>query len=436
MKIYFLERMRLRDLAQIKDSVPTRGDIVVYLRDAQALSLERAYFLDKGIECFNGEYCLSHDEAKRMDVFFYQYITEWIRLSIAQSANPDTAIIAKSIATSFPKGNKLTIVLRRAEILRKLLAEHNNCDAIITDIKDGLTYFENLLGENESVPQRTAINEVAARQGIVVFDIRPAAPLPPSHRTSSNWKFRMLFRYFLGGWRPRYLVNRLYWRFKPKKRNRVCIFNSHGLTGIAESISQKGIYDIFTDRSSHGGPISIRHDHLFPLPSIGLISAAIGFRGSARTVARALKTSGMTTYNEFDYESIFSKAVAKTIHFRLPYVVTKLSQSKALIKNYKIDAVVINGETPPALGAANACKKAIYVDHGLNVFEGGPPCNFGCQENFVYVVCGDDHLANYGRRMEANKKPRTVVLSSPGLPVMNPIKGKRQENILNSTRPS
>jgi len=428
MKIYLLERMRLRDLARIKTCPPEHGDIVVFLRDAQAFPDDRAYYMKRGISCFNGETLLSHKDAKRIDTFFFRFYAEWLEGGRVLEKNSETALIAKSIATFFSLGNKLTIVLRRAEILRKLFARHDNCREIVTDIKDGLSYFDNLLGENISMPQRTAIDEVTKQHGVKVMDITVSAPLPLSHNTSSGMKYRMLFRYFLGGWRPRYLINRLYWRFKKKEKDRVYIFNNHGLALIADSIFQKGKYDVFTDRDSDSGTVGIRHDHIFPIPSFGLLFAAFRFGQTAKGTEDSLKETGAAVYNGFDYGPVFAKAISKTIDYLLPYVVIKISQSKALIEKYKIDMVVINGEIPQMLATSDACKKAIYIDHGLNVFDNGPPCNFGCQEDLVYIACGQDHLSNFGRGMEEDKKPRTVVLSSPGLPIMNPIKGRRRND--------
>ena len=427
-RIYFLERMTLAELFQDNSNRPLDEDVVVYLREAQLLAGEEGAFWRSRGNCFNGETLLSYQESESINHLLCSLYLDWNSQLNGNQECADANIIAKSIATFFTVGTKMTIVIRRAEILRKLFAKYSDCETVFTDIQDGLTCFGNLLGKNLSNPQRTVLEEVGNLNNVKIIDLNVKNPVPPCHHTTSDWQLKKLGWVFIGGFRLKYLYNRIIWRFKKKVEKRVYVFHNRALELISKQINQKNGGRVFSDTISNNNIIGVRHDHILPVFSIPFLLSSLKFLRQFNIFLRNIKNNEQYFYNNYDYSRVLTLSLSQTVKSRLLYAMIKICQSRALIKNYQIDLVVINGETAQMLSASQVCKKAIFVDHGMNLFSNGPCCNSGCQENLTYVVCGDDHLLDYGRGMAQHKRPQTIVLSNPGISVMDSIKGKWNYN--------
>jgi hypothetical protein len=234
-------------------------------------------------------------------------------------------------------------------------------------------------------------------------------------------------RMLIGGLRPAFLRGRIAARRERDKGPSVYVYFNHGIKLLATALVGRGLR-VCGDRAGEPGVTPLRYDHLLALPPTGLRAAARRLRERLQLLMQGGADSGLK-FRGFDYAPFLLPGIAAYLRRRLPMDLIRMAQAIALMRRYRVDLTIINGDTAAMYAAIGYARRhggrVLHVDHGMNMFRQGLRDGFLNQEHVTYVVHGTDHANAYGSSLSEGHRPRRVLLGNPATSVMNPVIGRR-----------
>ena len=436
MNIYFIERIMLHDLSRLPSS-PTRGDRVIYFREAQDFDgSAKRNLTENGVTVCWGRDLLTPETIQDMDQFIDHYLRNWFLRDGLDLTKVSEFSMGEYVSGRLTLFQKPALILTLGEICRRALDAiegQTRGTAVYSDIRDGESYFVNQMDRPEITPRRKLVKFISESYGLAYTDLDVEAPLPRFHRsdqrTGSSNIYVSMIRAFLGGFRLSFLIGRLKYHLSHAHSQKVYVYLNHGIKLIAEILAQHEDIQVYADRRDIPGVIPLRYDHLFAWPSPALRSAYYQLKCQFRNQNSQSANKEVFTFNDFNYGAFLLQGIGIFLSRQLPSELIKMAQGLKLLKKFKGGVVEINGDTPAmytSMGYAREMGvKVIYLDHGMNIFTQGFRRSFINQKSVTYISHGHDHRHIYGSDLPNHSKPARPVLGNPATTVMNQIRGRR-----------
>lgn len=425
MRLFLLAGTPLSRLTVLSPE-PVSGDVVAYIRDAQApdeSDIER--LRNGGIEVVAAETLIPPADGIAIDNFVDDFVDKWYRRN-------RTAV---GVSGPFSLGDLIAVwvnilvqpgfLIRFGEIFRALLKAYPGVTDLSTDLRDGGHPLMEV--RPKGFPVFSLIEDLAREAGVRISKLE--TPSIPSYygrnedfRAMSFWP---LLKSFVGGFRSEFLGPRLKTAFRRDSRPTAYFFLNHGIVNTARSLAENGSVATFADQAGHGGLVPLRFDHFLPLPSLGLLWAA----WRLRTWSRSGAVRDMI-FRGHDYGPRLMESLSFQISPLLLASAIKISQVCRLVRRTAPRAIVINGTFSPQARALIALQKQadfrlIYIDHGLNSLPYGFRSNRADYPSVTFIVPGEAHKNLYARSLPEPQKPRRVVLPIPVTSQVQLARGRR-----------
>lgn len=431
MRLFIVERIPLRDLARLGEG-PRNGDVVAYFRALQDPDgRARKDFENRGITVPWAEDVLDHDDSDAIDAFHDSYLQNWYRAGEEDVSVADGISIAEVLNCQYSVNYRTGHIIRLGEICRRLLDSYGHGRTVVSDFRDGTTGFMDLCGQGTRLLRRAVLEHLVRTRGLSFRELVVERPVPSYGHDSNLVKRVNLVRQFFGGFRWPYLAARLRLRRQDRKRRkpRVYIFLNHGIHMVATALAKRGDIDVLIDRSDYPGTTPLRYDHMPALPPLAVVAGARRLR---RHVARGWTKDFIATFctfNGFDYSPLLRRTARHLLSNYLFLALIIVGQTLKLLRRYKPECVVVNGESTVQVRTiiAEAKKgkfKVIFFRHGYVTYaQRFHPLGHN-NPHVIYLANGTDHVREYGTHLPASQKPRVEVMPNPATAMMNKVRGR------------
>ncbi len=428
MKLFVLEHTPLADAAALT-TAPAAGDVVAYLRATQDPTGAGTQALEAaGVRVVYGEGLISNDESQEMDRFSRKFFDDWY----IDGDTDITAIGALSFGdmatNSIANYNNPTLLVRTGEIVRRLLAAEASADTLVTDLINGRG-VENVYN-NKLIPQRDVAAAVAAHMNRRFATVDPVNPLPPRFNIHPPSWFMCWARSLVGSLRPRYLKA----RFFRKPADKPVVFSVYGraLQYVFKRLAGDGRFCMVSDLPSVAGADVFRIDHMLATPSLAEICKAWDVYRHAKSMEHSLANSDAFVWGGINYGPFFARGTARMLRLYLPSVLIGFAQTRKALQKMKPAAIITNGESGIVTKSLHALsrgteRKIFFIRHGMNCHPRTIRCMSHNNSHVTYIACGEEHRAEYGRKLADADKPNRPVLGSPLTTAMNDVKGRRSK---------
>ncbi len=431
MRLFIVERISLHDLAVVDDG-PGEGDIVAYFRPLQdPHGSARKDFENRGITVLWAEGTLDHDDSDAIDAFHDSYLQNWYRAGEEDVSVVDGISIAELLNCQYSFNFRTGQVIRLGEICRRLLESHGHARTVISDLEDGTTGFMEVGGNGAGLLRRSVLEPMVRARGLPFRDLAVKRPVPSYGYDDNPVKGLNLVRQFVGGFRWPYLAARMRLRRRARRKRRVYMFLNHGIHMVATALAKRGDVEVLIDRAGYPGTTPLRYDHMSALPAPGTIAAARRLRRHVRCGWTDDFVETACTFNGVDYSPLLRRTAQGLLGTYLVLSLITMVQTLGLLRRYKPDCVVINGESTVQVRTiiAEGRKgnfKIIFFRHGYVTYtQRFHPLGHN-NPHVIYLANGTDHVVEYGTHLPDSQKPRVEVMPNPATSVMNKVRGRRQ----------
>ena len=435
MRLFLVERISLHTLAE-GPGAPVKGDVVAFFRHAQDIDGSAAARLrDRGVHVEWAEDRLDLTDEEVIDAFIETFSQVWYQTGGVDQTRADGISLGGMITGEIISRYRINYLVRYGEIHSRLFDAFPETREVVSDIVDAVTPFCDDRPDSLSIPHRRLLRDMTGARGIRWCPLAVSDPIPSAvthHRGPLRpW---MILRTFAGGFRPAFLLARLRLALtrRQKHRARVYIFFCPGLISVGSALGRRSDVEVLGDRTHLSAVTPLRYDHLLALPNLGVLRAARRLRKTVGRIRRHGFAGNIANHNGTDYAPYFLSIITHAVGLRLAIGLIKIGQSKAMLRRYRPDLVVINGETHPAtLGIIHyaplyGCRVA-FIEHSPYMVPFGYYPHGRNNPSVIYVTPGEDYVETYGKHLPEDQKPWRPVVATPSTMVMNDVRGRRAD---------
>ena len=428
MRLYILQRTPLKAVAQL-DPEPQLGDVIVMLRQGQDPDGSAAENLrDLGFSVVYGETQISVELGRKLDNLGRRFLRSWYMDRGRDVSEIDGVSIGDNQVQYMGKLSNPCHIVRLGEITRTMIERYPTAE-VLSDLGDG----EGIRSTDPRfLPSGRVVERVASSLKRSFRQLRPINAVPSQIRLKSKDRLVPALRALIGGFRPVWLREKLRWRRDQARKSGkplIYVFNGRGSNLVADRLVQTGKFRVAIGSNDSQQALSLRHDHLFALPSLNNLWRAWMVWRHAKALPAKLESSSEFEYRGINYGPLISKPVAEMLGATLLPTLLILAQTKKLMRVSGANGYIINGEGNGMSFLAALTRdqntSVYYLKHGINVNTRTVRSDHLNESHVTYLSCGSDHSVEFGRFAPEDQKPRTVVVGNQLTRLMQPIQGQR-----------
>ena len=187
MKIYFIERIKLHDLTDLRSS-PIKGDWVIFFREAQDFDgSARRNLRANGVTVWWGRDLLKSEVIQSMDNFVDHYLKNWF-LNDGRDLSRDSEFsMGEYVSGRLTLYQKPALIVALGQICLSALDIIGNlkCGSEVwSDIRDGESGFPNQINRPGIIPRRQLVKCISESFGLTYNDLKVENPLPVQNHTA------------------------------------------------------------------------------------------------------------------------------------------------------------------------------------------------------------------------------------------------------------
>ena len=428
MRLYILQRTSLKAVTQL-DPAPRLGDVIVMLRQGQDPDGIGAESLrELGFSVVYGETLISVELGRKLDNLGRRFLRSWYMDRGRDVSEIGGISLGDNQVQYMGKLSNPCHIVRLGEITRATIERYPNAE-VLSDLGDG----EGIRSTDPRfLPSSRVVKHVASSMKRPFRQLRPINAVPSQLRLKSKDRLAPALKALIGGFRPVWLREKLRWRRELARKSGkplIYVFNGRGSNLLADRLVQTGKFQVAIGSNDSQKALSLRHDHLFALPSLNNLWRAWMLWRHAKALPDQLGSSSDFECNGINYGPLISKPVAQMLGATLLPTLLILAQIKKLMRVSGANGYIINGEGNGMsfLAALTRAQNTsvYYLKHGINVNTRTVRSDHLNESHVTYLACGSDHIIEFGLFTPEGQKPRSVVVGNQLTSLMQPIQGQR-----------
>ena len=220
MRLFVVERIRLRDLATLADG-PRSGDVVAFWRHAQDVDESAAdAFRRRGVIVEWAESRVDKETIGEIDDFVDHFGRNWHLLDGVDVTAANGFSYGECCTRDLFGKAWINLLVRYGFVFEQLFDAYPGVETVFTDFEDNGNWLKGGGPYPNSVQRRQLLDDRASGRGIACHSMTVGNPVPCYAFHGRDSGFFPLIRSYIGGFRWRYLLGRLRLRATRKRHPR------------------------------------------------------------------------------------------------------------------------------------------------------------------------------------------------------------------------